>query len=178
MRSEGVAPNPALRPEGGERIRQRTTGTRRGQRVPGTVVPERYAHKYANKGGLTYLRTNATPGATPQRCFPRRDRTGTAPRAGTPGETAIRVGGAPFPDPPTAVIVEDGQLVRVTVVIVVQGRRTGQRSEGVVCSRRCSTRCGSRSRTLPPGALESARTSRRCPLGLGTAGPSKKWPQM
>ena len=93
-----------------------------------------------------------------------------------PGETAMRVGGAPFPDPPTAVIVEKGQFVRVTAAVVVRRRRTGQRSEGVVCSRRCSTRCGSRSRIPSAGALESARTSRPYPFGFGTAGPLRKWP--
>ena len=91
--------------------------------------------------------------------------TGPGSRLGpeAPGETAIRVGGAPFPGPLTAVIVEDGHLVRVTEAVVAQGRRAGQRSEGVVCSRRCSIRCGSRSRTLPPGALESGSTFAKFP---------------
>ena len=48
-----VAPSPALRPESGERIRQQATETRRGQRVSTSGTSERYAHKYAIKGGLT-----------------------------------------------------------------------------------------------------------------------------
>ena len=48
-----VAPSPALRPDSGERIRQPATETRRGQRVSISGASEKYAHKYATKGGLT-----------------------------------------------------------------------------------------------------------------------------
>ena len=48
----GVAHSPALRPKSGERIRQQAAETQRGQRVSRTSAPERYAHKYATKGGL------------------------------------------------------------------------------------------------------------------------------
>ena len=61
----GVAHSPALRPKSGERIRQRAAETQRGQRVSRTGAPERYAHKYATKGGPTLVAPERGPEGDP-----------------------------------------------------------------------------------------------------------------
>ena len=61
----GVAPSPALRPKGGERIRQYAAETQQGQRVSGTVTAGTGANNPATKGGASFLRRKVTPLPTP-----------------------------------------------------------------------------------------------------------------
>lgn len=53
------------------------------------------------KGGFALVAQRNGSGSAPQPCFPRRNRARIAPRAGTPAQLAIRVGGAPISDPLT-----------------------------------------------------------------------------
>ena len=66
-KERGVACSPALRSKAETPVREDASEPQRCQWVSRTVPSEGYETKYANKGGLSYLRTNVAPRVTPRK---------------------------------------------------------------------------------------------------------------